>query len=147
MKRPAAPTLLELKERLRAAGLRGTSPRIAVLQRLEQLTAPVSHAELHEQLGSTGLDRATVYRNLVDLAEAGLVRRRDLGDHVWRFELARGEAHGGPQHPHFTCVECGDVSCLPDVEVKLVSARGAPRSLQRRAVEVQLRGTCDDCGV
>lgn len=145
MKRAPASTVPALQERIRAAGLRSTSPRLVVLQRLEQLTAPVSHAELHEQLGDAGLDRATVYRNLVDLAEAGLVRRRDLGDHVWRFELARGEGHEGGQHPHFTCTECGDVSCLPDVEVKLVAAKGAPRSLRKERVEVQLRGTCDDC--
>ena len=65
-------------------------------------------------------DRATVFRNLTDLASAGLVTRRDMGDHVWRFALSReGEADHGRQHPHLLCSDCGTVICLPDVKVKI----------------------------
>ena len=35
---------------------------------------------------SQAWDPATIYRNLTDLSEAGLARRTDVGDHVWRFE-------------------------------------------------------------
>src|SRR4051812_24845920 len=75
---------------LRGAGLRRTGPRVAVLERLEAATAPLSHGEVAAMLTPAGFDRATVYRNLIDLVKKGLVRRADLGDHVWRFELVRG---------------------------------------------------------
>jgi len=135
----------ELTEALRAAGLRRTTPRIAVLQRLELATAPVSHGEIAEKLASSGYDRATVYRNLIDLVEAGLVTRNDLGDHVWRFELVRigGKPHA--EHPHFLCTDCGDVACLPGDAVRLVSTRGVPRALGKNDVEVQVKGRCDSC--
>jgi Fur family ferric uptake transcriptional regulator len=85
-----------------------------------------------------------VYRNLLALVEAGLVQRMDLGDHVWRFELARApEPHAS--HPHFVCTECGQVECLDDVEVELKAPRGSSRALGSRAVQVQLRGRCEDC--
>jgi len=71
-----------LQARLREAGLRSTGPRVAVLRQLIEQSAPVSHAELCQELKSDGLDRATIYRNLIDLADVGIVSRVDLGDHV-----------------------------------------------------------------
>ena len=133
------------RELLREAGLRSTRPRLRVLEQLERVTTPVSHGELVQELETKGMDRTTVYRNLLDLTDAGLVRRSDLGDHVWRFELKREEkAHQGT-HPHFTCTDCGSVACLPAESVRLTSAKGAPRSVAARSVDIQLRGLCDRC--
>lgn len=141
----SASKLTDYQERIRAAGLRSTAPRVAVLRELEAAKAPLSHAELVETLGNEGYDRVTIYRNLTDLTEAGLVVRADLGDHVWRFELRReGGAHAG-SHPHFTCSDCGTVSCLPEEAVRLASTKGAPKSVSARKVEIQLRGLCDRC--
>lgn len=138
------PTLTELQAKLRAAGLRSTAPRVAVLRELEAATAPLSHTELVESLGEEGFDRVTLYRNLMDLAEAGLVLRTDLGDHVWRFELKRADGEHSV-HPHFTCTDCGTISCLPESVVRIMPARGAPRALATHQVEVHLRGLCDRC--
>lgn len=144
-KTASQPKLADYQERLRAAGLRSTAPRVAVLRELEAAKAPMSHADLVEALGGEGYDRVTLYRNLTDLTEAGLVMRADLGDHVWRFELKREEKSHKGSHPHFTCTDCGTVACLPLESVRLTPARGAPRAVASRAVEVQLRGLCDRC--
>jgi Fur family ferric uptake transcriptional regulator len=143
----SVPTALELRTTLRDAGLRSTAPRIAVLEYLHRAGAPASHGELHEKLAASGFDRATLYRNLMDLAEAGLVTRTDLGDHVWRFELRREGPHGAhaAEHPHFVCTDCGGVSCLPGASVRISAPKGAPRALERKAVKVQLSGLCDAC--
>lgn len=136
-----------LRTRLRQAGLRSTGARLAVLQVLEQATSPMSHAEVHEHAAAEGFDRATIYRNLIDLTEAGIVSRSDVGDHVWRFEL-RGEGAAHPKtHAHFVCVDCGDVSCLPDEVIRLVThARGrVPRAIEHKKFEVQVKGLCDRC--
>ncbi len=137
-------TLDELKATIRGAGLRSTAPRVAVLKRLLAASTPISHGELVEDLAQEGMDRTTVYRNLVDLTEVGLVQRRDLGDHVWRFELKRGEGEG-VRHPHFTCTECGSVACLPEVRLSVKDTKGVPKSLSKQRVEIQLRGQCDEC--
>ena len=95
--RPPAPTVAQLQDEIRSYGMRSTGPRVAVLAYLSKATAPLSHTELHEALADRGYDRATIYRNLMDLAEAGLLVRSDLGDHVWRFErrqVARGTRKG-----------------------------------------------------
>ena len=140
---PREPPTTALAGRLRAAGLRRTGPRVAVLERLLRAHAPISHGELADDLEHLGFDRATVYRNLTDLTHAGLVARTDLGDHVWRFSIMpESGADHGRVHPHLLCTDCGAVVCLPDVKVKIAAAPG-----KRRVAEmaVQLRGLCDQC--
>ena len=148
MKSPQRPlsSLSEIRASIRSAGLRSTMPRIAVLSYLQSVTIPLSHAEIFDALEEQGLDRATIYRNLVDLAEAGLLIRTDVGDHVWRFELRRtGPDEQQTEHSHFMCTDCGEVECLPAMSVSIKPARTVPRSVRAQQVEVQLKGLCDRC--
>ena len=135
-----------LKRDLHEAGLRATPARLAVLATLRHLARAMSHGELAEHLEDEGWDRATVYRNLMALTEAGLVRRFDVGDHVWRFSPASDE--GEESSSRFICTECGTVEALPEVSVQVPKAPAGhmPRSVKNRSVAVQLSGLCDDCG-
>lgn len=132
------------RQRLRSAGLRATQSRLLVLELLTETARPVTHGEVCEALEESGLDRATVYRNLVDLADAGLARRSDFGDHVWRFELAHGTDAHDDSHVHFVCKSCGAVECLPEDTVEIKPRPGVPRGLQGE-VEVNISGVCDTC--
>lgn len=123
---PSPTPLDSLRDRLRAVGLRCTAARLTVLQHLVDYHGPKTHAEVSDALADKGFDRATIYRNLTELTEAGILSRIELGDHVWRFEL-RGEGHGQPhdeRHPHFVCTSCGEVSCLDDVTVAITPKEG-----------------------
>lgn len=141
------PNVKELQLLLREAGLRSTAPRIAVLEYFHAHGGQNSHAELFAALENRGFDRATIYRILMDLAEVKILSRTDLGDHVWRFELTKGVggAEHTEEHPHFVCVDCGEVSCLPGLTLKLEGRAKAPKSVTKNKVVVQLKGRCDDC--
>lgn len=142
------PNLDELRTALRAKGLRATPSRLAVLQMLRASDAPMSHGDVADRLAGEAWDRATIYRNLTDLSEVGLVRRTDVGDHVWRFEAVSSD-HDASAHPHFVCTECGAIECLPEIELAVrsrASSRGRPpRAVKQRQVEVHVRGLCDAC--
>ena len=113
---------------------------------LRRLARPLSHAEVCQELDESGFDRATLYRNLIDLSQRGLAVRRDLGDHIWRFEATGvDKEHEASVHPHFICTECGEISCLPDGAVQVGRSPTVPASLRTREVEIQVRGTCDGC--
>ncbi len=136
------PTRTELEEILRQAGLRVTGARIATLDLLYRTDSPLTHADVAKHLGEIGANQTTAFRNLNDLAEAGLLRRTELGDHVWRFELiaAGDQKHG---HPHFLCVDCGSISCLTDIELP---EKGLQSNQHIREVtEILLRGHCNEC--
>lgn len=147
---PASPSddeLARLRDILRGAGLRSTLPRLAVYKQLLAAAGPITHGDVAEALGGQGFDRATVYRNLIDLCDAGLALRTDHGDHLWRFELvskSKGD-HDSTAHAHFLCTDCGQVECLPEASVRVARASGVPRAVESRKVEIQVKGVCDTC--
>ena len=159
-KTAGVPSTDAARERIRSAGLRCTPARLAVMERLAASHGPRTHAELAAELtagaahAGSGYDKATIYRNLVELTEAGLVTRVELGDHVWRFELKGVAADGTGQahHPHFVCTTCGAVSCLDDVLVAITRRSAAGKPAKRPAAdrissvtEILLKGRCGKC--
>jgi len=140
---PRREDLETLRAAVRGAGLRATPSRLAVLHLLRSAGSPVSHSDVVAKLASQAWDPATIYRNLTDLSDAGLARRTDVGDHIWRFE-AITDSHQASAHPHFVCTECGSIECLPDLEYVVTRAK-APRAVRQKRVEVQVRGLCDAC--
>jgi Fur family ferric uptake transcriptional regulator len=134
---------IDARRLLRDAGLKCTSARLAVMERLGQATSPLTHAELAAELVPRGFDKATVFRNLIDLTEAEIVSRSELGDHVWRFELRDPAERNSGGHPHFVCVDCGSVTCLSDVEFDSATKKRAAQL--GRVTEILLKGHCLDC--
>jgi Fur family ferric uptake transcriptional regulator len=130
----------DLRELLTSRGLRVTEQRMTILRELARLRIPTSHPELTDRIAGEGLDRATVYRNLVSLTEAGLLVRTQLGDNVWRFELPKSTSTEHGAHPHFVCNDCGTIACLPSSSVSL---RG--EAARKQVADVQLRGRCAGC--
>jgi Fur family ferric uptake transcriptional regulator len=129
----------ELRKFFAARGMRLTEQRLALVRALASLARPASHGELAEYLASAG-HGTTIYRNLLALADAGVLVRTQLGDGVWRYEMPKASPSGHGAHPHFVCVGCGDVSCLPESSVAI---RGAV--VANEIHEVQLRGRCAQC--
>src|SRR5262249_41649272 len=141
----ATSTVADWRTRIRSAGLRSTPARVAVLQSLEQREGPATHADLAAELVPQGFDKATVYRNLIDLTDAGMLSRSELGDHVWRSEPRRKPAAHTDEHPHFLFLDCGEVSCLSDVDISISSTPGKKRVAFGKVTEVLLKGHCDRC--
>ena len=92
--------------RLRKAGQRVTSQRLAVAAALAASPRQVTAQELWEQMRPSrpALGRATVFRTLEALSEAGLARRLEREGHVYAYVACR-PAH----HHHLACRVCGTV--------------------------------------
>jgi Fe2+ or Zn2+ uptake regulation protein len=82
----------------------------------------------------------TVYRNLKQLAEAGLIREIQAGSQALRFD-----GNLGPHH-HVRCVGCGRVN---DLEVPLDTRReqAAARAMDFQVLghHVEVQGLCPAC--
>jgi Fur family ferric uptake transcriptional regulator len=136
-------SLEDAKAVIRSAGLRCTAARIAVVQCLSDNGSPMSPTEVAERLEPFGFDKSTIYRSLTEFNEAGVAVRLDLGDSIRRFELisAKGET---TEHPHFMCVECGDIRCLSGFRVEVKPSNRAQK-LPGEIAEVLLKGRCRSC--
>lgn len=132
---------------LKEAGRRRTFPRIAVLQVMAALTSPVSHAEMLERLKDREFDEATIHRCLNILADAGVLRRLELGDRTFRFELAipAEGSHRDVHHPHFLCATCGKIVCLQTREALSHQDLRRIRLSTGEVSEVMFKGTCHQC--
>jgi Fur family ferric uptake transcriptional regulator len=129
------------RETLKQVRLRVTRVRVSVLDTMRNTHAPVTHRELVRRLSRRGHDRATIFRTLATLARVGLVRRIDVGDHVWRFSLAEAT---GEWMAHFVCTKCGQIEFLTGVELRVAMVR-EPRAIAKREVDVHVHGRCDAC--
>jgi len=137
--------LAAIRGAIHRAGLRCTAPRIAVLDRLRQIAAPVTRKTLAAALSPLGFNGASIYRNLKDLTDVAMVVCLDLGDHVRRYEVSSPGATG--IHPHFVCTACSKIFCLTGRDVKVTLMRGARHGHVHVASVSQLliRGTCKRC--
>lgn len=96
----------ELVERLEDSGYRLTGPRRRICQLLAERSAGVTAEEL--VLLAKGIGRATVYRNIRLLVQAGLLCK--LAEHgTPRYALDRAS-----HHHHVVCVSCGQVQEFRD---------------------------------
>lgn len=132
---------VELCEAFRAAALRPTAQRYAVLEFLA--LRPV-HATAEEIYGAVNradprVSRATVYNNLRSLARAGLVR-----EVVSEGKAARFDANLR-RHHHFICERCGKVEDIVWFDLPPPAGKAALRGRAVRRYEIVFRGACARC--
>ncbi len=130
------------QDALRAAGLRVTLPRRAVLDSVRA----DPHADVdtltraaRERLGSVSVQ--TVYDVLRVLSEAGLVRRVEPAGSPARYEIERRD-----NHHHLTCRDCAalvDVQCTTGSAPCLHPAISHGFTIEE--AEVIYWGRCPDC--
>lgn len=103
---------MEESQQLKEAGLKITTPRLKILQILEQSAEHHLSAEnVYRKLSAMGeeVGLATVYRVLTQFEAAGLIERHNFEGGYSVFELSQG-AH----HDHLVCVKCGRVEEFVD---------------------------------
>jgi Fur family ferric uptake transcriptional regulator len=127
---------------IRARGLRRTPARLAVLAALNGAARPLSAAEVAQRIGLLGTTSATVYRNLVELTDAGLLVRLELGDHLWRFAFRTHRGTRGGPPPHFVCLDCGTIQTLAGARVTLRRQTAGMSTSRPRVTEILLKGHC-----
>lgn len=98
---------------LRAAGLRRTPARIAVLAKIDAVRRPVSHGELSDFPDLAQVDEITLYRTLATRMKSGLVHAVMGVDGAWRYCSQPSNGAGRPgNHAHFLCTSCRSMTCL-----------------------------------
>lgn len=131
-------------ERLRAADLRVTRPRIAVLEAVHgHPHADTETVFAAVRSGLADVSRQTVYDVLNALTAVGLVRRIQPSGSV-----ARYESRVGDNHHHVVCRSCGvinDVDCAVGEAPCLTPEPSAVEGFLLDEAEVIYWGLCPDC--
>ena len=136
------PATQDVERRLRAASLRVTRPRVAVLSAVHDRPHATTDAILEavrEDLGE--VSHQAVYDVLRALTTAGLLRRIQPAGSV-----ARYESRVGDNHHHVVCRSCGtiaDVDCAVDDTPCLTASHDHGFAIEE--AEVLYWGLCPQC--
>lgn len=138
-----APDPLDVS-RLRPAGGKRSSKRDRILKIFLKQEGHLSADDLFDLVRreAAGIGRATVYRTLQWMVEAGVARKVDFGEGRSRFE----PSYGHPRHFHLICSMCHRSSefLSSDIEA-LVEEISAARKFAPTQTVVQIFGTCEEC--
>jgi len=130
--------------RLRPAGGKHSSKRDQILRIFLQQEGHLSADDLFDLVRrqAPGIGRATVYRTLQWMVEAGVARKVDFGEGRSRYE----PSYGHPRHFHLICNKCHRSSefLSSDIEA-LVEEVAAARGFAPRQSVLQIHGTCEAC--
>jgi Fur family transcriptional regulator, ferric uptake regulator len=134
---------LAAADRLTAAGERVTRQRVMVANSLaaagRQLTAEQLYRHLRRR--ERGIGRATVFRTLETLVDAGVARRLELAGHVYAY-VACLPAH----HHHIACTRCGRVEEIDEAYVTPLAERLAQEmGFEIDDARLDFYGRCATC--
>jgi Fur family transcriptional regulator, ferric uptake regulator len=130
-------------ERLAAAGERVTRQRLLVAEALRRADRHVTAEELYARLRRTEptIGRATVFRAVERLVEAGLARRLELEGHVYAYVACEPE-----HHHHLACTVCGRVEEIDEAHVAPIAERVAlERGFEIDDSRLDFYGRCASC--
>lgn len=136
-------TNLAAADRLTAAGERVTRQRLLVANALagsgRRLTAEQLYRTLRRR--EPGIGRATVFRTLETLVDAGVARRLELDGHVYAY-VACLSAH----HHHIACTRCGRVEEIDEAYVTPIIERLAEEmGFEIDDARLDFYGRCATC--
>ena len=122
---------------------RFTDPQRDILRHIFAKHKHFDTEELTDDLKRAGLkvSRATVYRTLGKLVEAGLLRRIEIGTRT-----VYDHDYGYPQHEHLVCDGCGKMIEFqhPAIDAA-VKAMAVEHNFRPDGHSLVVRGTCAEC--
>ena len=131
-------------ESLRPAGGRRSSKRDLIVNVFLRQEGHLSADHLVDLIKREDqkISRATVYRTLQWMVDAGIARKVDFGEGRFRFE----HSYRHPRHFHLICKTCNQTFefLSSDIET-LIEEVAAARKFAARQSVLQIYGTCEAC--
>lgn len=131
-------------ERLRPAGGKRSGKRDLIVNVFLRQEGHLSADDLVDLIRREDhkISRATVYRTLQWMVDAGIARKVDFGEGRFRFE----HSYRHPRHFHLICKSCNQSAefLSSDIEA-LLEEVAAARNFSARQSVLQIYGTCESC--
>ncbi len=138
-------------EAIRPAGTKRSTKRDLIVNVFLREEGPLTADDLFDLIrrddvsktdGQLRISRATVYRTLQWMVDAGIARKVDFGEGRVRFE----HSYRHPRHFHLICKSCNRSFefLSSDIESLIEEVAGARNFAARQSV-LQIHGTCEAC--
>ncbi|MCZ6554891.1 MAG: Fur family transcriptional regulator [Candidatus Dadabacteria bacterium] len=124
-------------------GLKLTPQRMVIFRILSESKQHVTVDQVYKRarVEYPMLSPATVYRNMEQMVETGLLTHLELSGASMRYDTNLDEHH------HFVCSKCGRVTdvYLDNINYSLDESRSALGKAQINSLDLHLQGTCGEC--
>ena len=124
--------------------LRLTQERRTILDEMLQIHGHFDADSLlvHFRRKGRAVSRATLYRTLARLVEAGLVHKIEMAEGQAQYEVIFGRHH----HDHMICLECGDIIEFVNERLeKIQDEMCEEKNFLPQSSTLQVFGTCSSC--
>lgn len=128
---------------IKKCGMKATMQRLLIVETLMEEAGHFTALELHNKVSAKNADInfSTIYRNLEQLVEAGVLRKMMLNDNAAYYEL-----NSPGHHHHMICRKCGkaveiDYCPYDDMESRLLEEKG----FQPQDHIFEIYGYCKNC--
>lgn len=121
-----------------------TQQRQAVAEEVLFASTHLSVGDIEERLRARGVavGKATVYRTLELLRDAGLIQEHDFGEGFKRYEPMVAQSH----HEHLICTECGKVVEFSSERLERMKALIAEEhGFRPHHHRLEIYGICREC--
>ncbi len=134
------------REYLATKGLRLTRERIIIIEEVfashEHFDAEQLIGRLAQRTDGTRVSRSTIYRSLLQLEEAGLIRKVARQDDRDVFE----HDYGYPQHDHLICSKCSTlIEFQADMIAEVLREVASRHGFRMDGHRLEVTGLCDAC--
>jgi len=135
------PVVRKFSEYLDAHGMRKTTERYAILQRIMSINGHFTIEELQQMIDNEGfrVSRSTVYNTVELLMDAKMLRR-----HVFEGMQAQYERITMP-HTHLICTSCGKVKEVRDPNFAAFMNARRFNAFNTDHYSLYVYGTCSTC--
>jgi len=137
-------TIKVYKDFLKSKGLLYTQPRELILKEAMSSLFHFSADELTSQMHKNGINisRATVYRTLASMKEAGILSSVDFGHGHIHYEAKKTKK----DHEHITCEKCNAI-CEIQVEnlAKVINTAATKAKFKNVEYAIRISGVCEKC--
>ena len=133
-----------LQDYIQHGGGRVTETRKLILEAIYETHSHFSGDDIFIRLNEKGYEvsRASIFRTLPLLVEAGLLRESVSNERHKHYEHTWGHTH----HEHLTCSECGRVIEFYDPKLEtLLTAIADQYDYSIRDHRIELFGVCQEC--
>ena len=140
----AVPSATEFVEKHRPAGGRRSGKRELIVSLFLRQEGHIGADQLVELIHrhDKQVSRATIYRTLQWMVDAGIARKVDFGEGKYRFE----HSYRHPRHFHLICKSCHESFEFLSSDIEsLIEEVAAARKFQPGQSVLQIYGTCEAC--
>lgn len=131
-------------EKIKQKKLRPTNARVAILNILAHAKKPLTVQEIieHQSIAPLSLDPVTVYRTIESFYIRSLIRRIELGEGKYRYEIKTDTNH----HHHVVCTSCHMIVDVSDcIGIREINSIEKSTGFQINDHALEFFGLCIKC--